>query len=152
MQEVGFASASRLRKLSQVLNALLACNCLSRSLTSPGVGTCSLTTDRQALLVSYPSIALNFTQAMNALADLSTERSFYGVVAFKSGRKTAQFVFVQIPRLLRWIDFGLHACLTRDDRPNAIEILKRIDDLLVIRNINTKKTRHACLLLNLFLP
>jgi hypothetical protein len=34
-------------------------------------------------------------------------------------------------------------------RAYAIEILKRIHDLLVVGNVNTEKTRHTCLLLNL---
>jgi len=111
-----------------------------------------LTADGQALLVPNSTITLDFPQSVNALTDLTTKWTFDGIIAFEQGRQTAQFVFIQVSRLFGRIDFGLYARFPSNNRANAVKILKRINDLLVIRNINTEKTRHTCLLLNLYLP
>jgi len=132
-----------MRKLSQVFYALFTGNGLSRTLAGASVGTGTLTTHWQALFVPDAPIALDFSQSMDALSDLAAQWAFHRVIAFEQGGKTAQFIFIQVSSLFRRIDLGLYARFPGDDRANTVQILKRINDLLVIRNVNTEKTRHT---------
>ena len=95
-----------LRELSQVLYALLAGDRLARSLACTGIGSRSLTTDGQALFVSDATVALDFTQPVDALTYLSAEWSFDSVVSLESCRQTAQFVFIQVSGVLGRVDLG----------------------------------------------
>ena len=135
-------------KLAKVLDPLLSCNRLARTLSSPCVGPCTLAPYRQANLVPHPTVALDFSQSMDRLTHLPSKWTFDRVVAFEQARQTAQLIFVQLTSLFGRIDLGLNTRFSCYRWTNAIKILKRVDDLFVVRNVNTKKTRHTCLLLN----
>jgi hypothetical protein len=109
-----------------------------------------LAANRQALLVPDPSVAFDFSETVNRLPDLSTQWTLDGVIPLQQTGQTAEFVLVQLSSLLCRVDFCLHASFSSDVRSYAIEILKRVYDLLVVGNINTEKTRHTCPLLNLY--
>jgi hypothetical protein len=94
-----------------------------------------LAANRQALLVPDPSVAFDFSETVNRLPDLSTQWTLDGVIPLQQTGQTAEFVL---------------ASFSSDVRSYAIEILKRVYDLLVVGNINTEKTRHTCPLLNLY--
>jgi hypothetical protein len=108
-----------------------------------------LAANRQALLVPDPSVTFDFSETVNRLPDLSTQWTLDGVIPLQETCQAAQLVLVQLTSLLCGVDFGLNASFPGDVRAYAIEILKGIHDLLVVGNVNTEKTRHTCLLLNL---
>lgn len=141
----------KVSKLAKVLDPLLPCNRLARTLSSPCVGPRALTPYRQANLVPHPTVALDFPQSMDRLTNLPSKRTFHGVVAFEQARQSAQLIFVQVTRPFDRTDLGLNARFSCYRWTNSIKILKRVNDLLVVRNVNTKKTRHTCLLLNHYL-
>jgi hypothetical protein len=98
--------------------------------------------------MTHPTITLDFSEPVNRLPDLTAKRTFYGKITLEQTRQTTQFIFVQLPCLFGWVDLGFHARFPGNRRSDAVEILKRIDDLLVVWNINTQKTRHTGPLLN----
>jgi hypothetical protein len=101
--------------------------------------------------MTHTSVALDFSQAMNALSDLTTKWTFDRVFSLEQAGQSAQLVLVQFSRLLRDVNFRFDASFSRYSWPDAIQILKRINDLLIVRDVNTEQTRHSCPLLRLLL-
>ena len=134
--------------LSKVLDPLLAGDGLAWPLAGPCVGTRSLASYRQTEFVPKPPVAFDFAKTMNRLSNLTTQRTFDRVVALEQASQTAQFVLVEFPSFLSRVNLRFDARLSGNRRANAVEILKRINDLFVVWNVNTQKTRHTCPLLN----
>ena len=134
--------------LAKVLDPLLPCNRLSRPFSCACICPRTLATNGQPKAVPHPSIALDFSETVNRLTDLTTKWTFDREITLEQTRQAAQLILIQFPRLFGWVDFGFHTRFSSNRRSDAVEILKRIDDLFVVWNINTQKTRHTSPLLN----
>jgi hypothetical protein len=89
------------------------------------------------------SVTSNVTKTSDILLDLSSKRTFNGVVTLKDGCDSADFFVSQITRFLVLINSCLVTQIPRGLISNTEKVRKRNDSFSVIRNVNTEQTRHA---------
>ena len=92
--------------LTQVFDALFACNRFPRPLASAGVSSGTLATDRQTAAMSKAAVAADFFEAPDVLPDRATQLTFNDVVVVKQPGDTSELVVGQLASLLGWVDVG----------------------------------------------
>jgi hypothetical protein len=74
---------------------------------------------------------------MDRLANLTSQGPFDRVVPLQKTGEAAEFVLIQLSGLLGRANLRLYTSLPSNGWTNAVKILKRIHDLLVVWNVNT---------------
>ncbi len=88
-------------------------------------------------------------EALDPLLHLAAEGTLDDVGSVDDLRDHADFLVVQLIRLLVRIDAGLRENVVRELRTNPVDIPQRIADLLLFRNVDTSDTGHqACSSIN----
>ena len=93
--------------------------------------------------MTQPTVAGDVFETRNVLGNLPAELTLDDVVLVEQGRHAGQFVLVQITGVAQRVDARLMAQFAGNPRPDAVEILQRIDRLLFRGDVDAEQTGHV---------
>tara|TARA_R110002072_G_scaffold299403_3_gene474890 strand:+ start:39794 stop:40078 length:285 start_codon:yes stop_codon:yes gene_type:complete len=91
----------------------------------------------QASTVTEAAVAVDLLQSRNVLHVLTTQSTFHNEVLLQVGSDGRDLIVLQVFRSNIPIDRELSECLAGSVLANAIQVLKRNIDALLVRDINT---------------